>query len=133
MNNVKTAWKRSFAIKKYAYTLGAYDYRSVMHFSSITAAKDKKKPVIKPINCGSKCPTLSELGQREGLSKLDVVQLAEMYMCPKQSSWTGKMECEDRSHWLSARKTMNCDKYKRDGGCTRDPTPCCNCGDKGGW
>jgi len=72
MSNVKKAWKKSFRKAKYGYTSGPYDYHSVMHFTAWTAAADKKKPVITPVNCGSKCPKLEELGQREGLSKGDV-------------------------------------------------------------
>ena len=79
-NNIKPDWKSQFTAGD-AFVAGEYDYESVMHYPmySDQVAIDGSKPLMTPINCGTNCP--NELGQRIGLSKLDLEQMVAMYQC----------------------------------------------------
>jgi len=80
-DNIKEDWKAQFTADG-GYTNGKYDYGSIMHYPMYSGdvALDANEPLMTPVNCGDDCPT--DLGQYTGLSKLDHVQLKEMYECP---------------------------------------------------
>ncbi|XP_062589655.1 MAM and LDL-receptor class A domain-containing protein 1-like isoform X1 [Saccostrea cucullata] len=67
--------------------LGDYDYTSVMHYSPITFAKDKVNPKgrVFTINrtWNNPFPESQEyrIGQRDGLSTLDIQKIRKMYRC----------------------------------------------------
>ena len=72
-----------------------YDYRSVMHYSKITMAKHGK------ISMETRDPYYQDLiGTGSGLSEVDILQINDMYGCPK---YTGPLpvkqtpECHDNS------------------------------------
>jgi len=95
-SNIRESWKSQFT-KDGGYTNGRYDYKSIMHYPMYSGqvGLDASKPLMSPINCGSDCP--NELGQRVGLSKLDHVQLKEMYQCSasQTAGWTDTTTCVD--------------------------------------
>ncbi|XP_055854249.1 hatching enzyme 1.2-like [Episyrphus balteatus] len=54
-----------------------YDYESVLHYSPFAFAMDLFKPTLVPL----KKIGLSKMGQRDGLSKLDISKIWKMYKC----------------------------------------------------
>lgn len=52
-----------------------YDYSSIMHYGRHSFAKDRRKPTIVPRKSNVK------IGQRYGLSSLDIQQLRKLYGC----------------------------------------------------
>lgn len=49
-----------------------YDYTSIMHYSSLAFSKNKNATIVPLQN-------ITQLGQREGFSKEDIVKLNRMY------------------------------------------------------
>lgn len=121
-SNIQASWKSQFTVGD-GYTKGKYDYASIMHYPMYSGqvAINARLPLMTPINCGSNCPTA--LGQRVGLSKLDHVQMQEMYSCPasKTAGWTDSQTCMDSP------SQKDCASYVRNGNCRRDARPCCAC------
>ncbi|XP_055711470.1 hatching enzyme 1.2-like [Phlebotomus papatasi] len=64
----------------------AYDYSSVMHYSS-TAFSKNGLPTIVPV-----LPFTGEMGQREGFAESDVAKIRRMYSCPGQDTQQGTEE-----------------------------------------
>jgi hypothetical protein len=77
-SNIRSDWRAQFTAGD-AYTKGKYDYESMMHYPMYSAqvALNARLPLMTPTNCGRNCPR--ELGQRVGLSKLDLEQMVDMY------------------------------------------------------
>ncbi|XP_055349152.1 uncharacterized protein LOC129596022 isoform X2 [Paramacrobiotus metropolitanus] len=59
-----------------------YDYASIMHYPVFAAAKDKTKPTIIPTKKPAQC-----IGQKYGLSFLDVVKIKIAYGCLSESEF----------------------------------------------
>lgn len=55
-----------------------YDYNSIMHYKRHTFAKDRMRPTIIPLKKGV------QIGQRVGMSQLDIVQLQRLYGCKER-------------------------------------------------
>lgn len=132
-NNMSRGWANQYAINYDAYTKIPYDYTSIMHYGSYSTCVNCTRPVMSPIGCGSKCPAMGDIGQRVGLSELDVDQVEYMYSCPVKNIWTNRQYCHDIIYKYRNDKKVDCKAYVRDGKCRNDPSPCCKCGSRGGW
>lgn len=53
----------------------AYDYASIMHYGETFFSKDSRSTTLKPKKEGV------QIGQRLGLSPLDILQANRLYMC----------------------------------------------------
>jgi hypothetical protein len=42
-----------------------------MQYSAFAFGKDRKKPVVRPINCEPYCPNINKLGNDDGFTLLD--------------------------------------------------------------
>jgi len=42
-----------------------------MQYSAFDFGKDRKKPVVRPINCEPYCPNINKLGNNDGFTLLD--------------------------------------------------------------
>lgn len=87
--NIRPDWRSQF--KKYDYgegvAFGPYDHGSVMHyrgFSSSRVARNKEKPVIIAKDKSKQ----KLMGQRKGLSKLDIRQINRIYRKKKRTKVT---------------------------------------------
>ncbi|GAB1600720.1 astacin-like metalloprotease toxin 2, partial [Argonauta hians] len=56
-----------------------YDYRSIMHYGPYAFAIDRSIPTIIPLKKGA------IIGQRSGMSQLDIIQFQRLYKCPERS------------------------------------------------
>ena len=78
-NNVKPSLVSDFAIVTLQYdtsSYGPYDFGSIMHYS-LNANSINGSNTLEP-----KVPYEGVIGQREGLSTLDVLKVNRMYGCP---------------------------------------------------
>jgi hypothetical protein len=57
-----------------------YDYGSIMHYPRKIFGKKSSDPTVIP-----KRNPDAEIGQRKGLSKLDILQVGKLYGCPAKS------------------------------------------------
>jgi len=131
-DNIKSYWKSQFNMIDASHIGGRYDLGSIMHYKNNAGAKDRKKRTMTPIKdkCHKKrCP---KMGQRDGLSKGDQEQLADMYGADSVGIWTSKMECVDQPFFKSTTTELDCKKYVSEGKCSEAAYPCCGC-DDGGW
>ncbi len=70
--------------KREASTRGfAYDYRSVMHYGK-TYFSVNAEPTLEVIGVGKELKL--RIGQREGLSDIDIAQLRDMYYCNQKDT-----------------------------------------------
>ena len=123
-----------YNFKKYRYgqasTLGAsYDKSSVMHYGNYAFSKNGQKTIV------SRSNPSETLGQRRGLSKIDIEQLKKYYKCRGTTRPTQKptTSCKDsyvfcavlRGHCSHSWVTRNCKKTC--GKCSKPkpkPRPC---------
>ncbi|KAH9510056.1 Zinc metalloproteinase nas-15 [Bulinus truncatus] len=114
INETNVALMRDFYIRNDTVldTLGfPYDFHSLMHYGAYNAAVVKRYPVTTPKPQFAKG---LRLGQRIGLSELDVVKVQTLYGCPID---TGHI------HWeLDSRLIEGCDFYFGMCNFTYDPT-----------
>ena len=72
--------KKQYEICRNCKTIGPYDLGSLMHYPAYLGTKNRTVITIKSGVCkGSKC----RIGQREGLSPLDVEDIQQFYDCGK--------------------------------------------------
>ena len=72
--------KKNYAICSNCRSLGPYDFQSLMHYPAYLGTKNRKVITIKDGFCkGSECL----IGQRDGLSPLDVENIQLFYDCGK--------------------------------------------------
>ncbi|XOZ34536.1 M12 family metallopeptidase [Halomonadaceae bacterium KBTZ08] len=76
-NNIKDGRESQFRIQN-EQNIGPYDYSSIMHYGAWAFSRNGE-PTIRPNRDGV---SLGDLGQREGLSDLDVAALNEIYGGP---------------------------------------------------
>lgn len=78
-DNVKDDSKFNFQIEGNSTARSAYDYCSIMHYSSMAFAKDNTKPTIVCKSNGNIVPCLPCMGSQSGLSQADLAGLDEFY------------------------------------------------------
>ena len=72
--------KKNYEICRNCKSLGPYDLQSLMHYPAYLGTKNRKVITIKDGFCkGSEC----DMGQRNGLSPLDVEDIQRLYDCGK--------------------------------------------------
>ena len=72
--------KKHYEICRNCESIGPYDLHSLMHYPAYLGTKNRTVITIKSGVCrGSKC----RIGQREGLSPLDVEDIQQFYDCGK--------------------------------------------------
>ncbi|CAH1787045.1 unnamed protein product [Owenia fusiformis] len=75
--NIKTGFSSNFDVKRSARKLVRYDYESVMHYKQNAFSKDPRYlRTIQPIQ------PKKDVGQRNGISKLDTAEIQILYDCP---------------------------------------------------
>lgn len=77
-NNIKIGYESNFAKAKSGETSGygvAYDFGSVMHYSTKAFSKNNQPTIEAKMNTNDK------IGQREGFSSKDVEKINKMYKC----------------------------------------------------
>jgi len=79
--NIQYGQDHNFEIADNAYAAEEYDVLSIMHYDRFAFARDPLKPTIEYVGRG----VHDELGQRAGLSKYDVTQMADMYKAESES------------------------------------------------
>jgi len=89
-SNVPQAQMHNFDTVAKTFTGSPYDFLSVMHYDAYAFAVDQNKPTITV-----KGDFGYKIGQRNGLSKYDVIQMQAMYkpengMCEKAGGMTGQ-------------------------------------------
>lgn len=81
MDNIKEGQKGNF-VKLLPPVINtqnlSYDYNSIMHYDRFSFAIDRTKPTIVPLKKDA------DIGQRIGMSQLDIVQLQRFYGCPER-------------------------------------------------
>nr|BAC16239.1 myosinase-II [Todarodes pacificus] len=80
-DNIKPGHARNFAkvLPPLISTQGLpYDYNSLTHYGVNTFAIDRSKPTIIPLKKGA------AIGQRKGMSQLDIIQLQRLYGCKER-------------------------------------------------
>lgn len=94
LSNIDPVHYHDFKIQDGAYTGHPYDFLSVMHYDAFAFAVDHSRPTLKRVD-GSH----EHMGNRVGLSKSDVEQVAAMYLEQDKNcagSTQSGMGCVDR-------------------------------------
>ncbi|XP_029643102.1 astacin-like metalloprotease toxin 2 [Octopus sinensis] len=81
MTNVQKGHEKNF-LKMYPPLIDTqnlpYDYHSIMHYGPYAFAIDRAIPTIIPLKKNA------VIGQRSGMSQLDIIQLQRLYKCPER-------------------------------------------------
>lgn len=81
MDNVQEKYKKNFE-KMYPPLIDTqgldYDYNSIMHYDGYSFGINRDKPTLVPLQKNV------EIGQRYGMSQLDIVQLQRLYGCKER-------------------------------------------------
>ncbi len=56
-----------------------------------------------------------------------------MYLCKEKAVWTDTFTCTDQLYFTSFKEPIDCKAYVSQGRVDDEPTPCCECGEDGGW
>ncbi|KAG1667126.1 Zinc metalloproteinase nas-15 [Nymphon striatum] len=134
-DNIQSSYQNNFKTvsSDKSQTFGqSYDYGSVMHYGSTAFATNRNKPTITPKQSGAK------IGQRNGLSQVDIAKLNAMYKCgttpttgpttrpstggpitttgPKEckdlhnscAGWAKRSECDKNAKWMKKYCPLSC-------------------------
>ncbi|KAG1667125.1 Zinc metalloproteinase nas-15 [Nymphon striatum] len=140
-DNIQSSYQNNFKTvsSDKSQTFGqSYDYGSVMHYGSTAFATNRNKPTITPKQSGAK------IGQRNGLSQVDIAKLNAMYKCgttpttgpttrpstggpitttgPKEckdlhnscAGWAKRSECDKNAKWMKKYCPLSCGSCESD-------------------